>query len=105
MLPIPPAETPGNDAFTTVARLTILQTQNEHVSNTYTQPRYTNLTLANQNANNSPHNQNIHPHDQSTAILQQFSMITQELRNFTEHPVTLTESGRHVPLLKKILAN
>ena len=45
---------------------------------------YSDLTLVNQNTNNSLQNQNVHPHDQSTVILQQFSMITQDLRNFTD---------------------
>ena len=84
MIPIPAAEPPEINAFTTITRLTFLQTQNEQISNTHTQPIYNNLTSANQNTDSSPQNQNIHHHDLSAVILQQFSMITQELRNFTE---------------------
>ena len=51
MVPIPPAETPEINAFTTITRLTFLQTQNEQVSNTCTQPMYIALTLANLNTN------------------------------------------------------
>ena len=70
MIPIPPAEAPEINAFTTIARLTVLQTQNEQVSNISTQPMYSDSVLANQNANGSPQNQNIHPYNQSPVILQ-----------------------------------
>ena len=48
---------PEIDAFTTIESLTFLQTQNEQVSNTCTQPMYSDLTLANQNTNSSLQNQ------------------------------------------------
>ena len=105
MVPQPPAEPQEINAFTTITRLTFLQTQNEQVSNTCTQPMYSDLTLANQNRNSLPQNQNIHSHNQSTVILQQFSMITQELRNFTKCPVTLPKSCKHAQQLRKILVN
>ena len=63
--------------------LTFLQTQNEQINNTHTQPMYSNSTPVNQNTNSACQNHNIDPHNQSTVILQQFSMITQELQNFT----------------------
>ena len=84
MIPIPPAELPEIKAFPTITRLAFLQTKNEQVSNTCTQPMYSDITLVNQNSNSSPQNQNTHSHDQSTVISQQFSMITQELRNITD---------------------
>ena len=81
MVLIPPAEPPEINTFTTITRLTFLQTQDEQVSNTCTQPMYSDIALVNQNTNSSLKNQNVHPHNQSTVVLQQFSMITQELRN------------------------
>ena len=107
MVPISPAEPPDINAFTTIARLTFLQTQNEQVSNICTQPMYSDSTLANQNTNSSPQNQNIHPHNQSTVILQQFSMITQELRNFMDKvsgDITKIMQSMHQQL-RKILVN
>ena len=71
-----PAEPTEINAFTTMARLTFLQTKNEQPINIHTQPMYSDSTLAIQNTYNSPQNQNIHANDQSTVILQQFSMIT-----------------------------
>ena len=82
--PKPPAKLPEINAFTTITGLTFLQTQDEQVSNTYTQPMYSDIVLVNQNTNSSLQNQYVHPHDQSTVILQQFSMITQELHNLTD---------------------
>ena len=79
MVPVPPAEPLEINAFTKITRLTFLQTQDEQVSNTHTQPMYSEITLVNQNTNSLLQNQNIFPHDQTTVILQQFSMITQEL--------------------------
>ena len=83
IIPIPPAEPPETNAFTTITILTFLQTQDEEDSDTNTQPMY-RITLVNLNTNNSPQNHNVHPHNQSTVIIQQFSMITQVLRNFTD---------------------
>ena len=40
MVPIPPAEPPESNAFTTIVRLTFLQSQDEQVSNTCKQPMY-----------------------------------------------------------------
>ena len=79
MVPVPPAELPEINAFTTITRLTFLQTQDEQVSNTYKQPMYSDIPLVNQSTNSFLQNQNVHSHNQSTVILQQFSMITQEL--------------------------
>ena len=47
MVPIPPTEPPEINAFTTIAKLTFLQTQNVQISNTDKQPMYSNLTSAN----------------------------------------------------------
>ena len=40
MVPIPPAEPPEINTFTTIARLTFLQTQDVQVSHAHTQPMY-----------------------------------------------------------------
>ena len=83
LVPVP-CELPESNAFTTITTLTFLQTQDEHVSNTHTQPMYSDIPLVNLDMNSSLGNQNMYPHNQSTVILQQFSMITQELQNFTD---------------------
>ena len=51
MVPIPPAELPEIKAFTTIIRLIVLQTQNEQVSNTCTQPMYSYINSVNQITN------------------------------------------------------
>ena len=84
MVPIPPAEPLEINAFKTIARLTFLQMQREHINSTHTQPMYSKSIAANQNTNSLPQNNNVHPYNQSIVILQQFGMITKELRNFTD---------------------
>ena len=84
IVPIPPIELSQVNAFEIIAKLTFLQTQNEQINNTHTQPMYSSSTSANQNTNSSHQNQNIHPYDQSTVTLQEFSMVTQELSNFMD---------------------
>ena len=49
MVPVPPAELPEINAFTTSTRLTVLQAQDKQVSNTHNQPMYSNIPLVNQN--------------------------------------------------------
>ena len=60
-VPVPPAELPEINAFTTITRPTFLQTQDEQVINTCTQPLYIDIILVNQNTNSSLQNQNVHP--------------------------------------------
>ena len=79
MVPVPPAELPEINAFTTVTKLIFLQDHDMQVINTHRQPMYNNIPSVNQNTNSSHQSHNVQPHDQSTAILQQFIMIPQEL--------------------------
>ena len=79
MIPVPPAEPPEINTFTTITRLTFLQAKDGQVSNTHKQPMYSNIPLVNQNTNSSHQSQNVQPHDISNVMLQQLSMITQEL--------------------------
>ena len=53
MVPVPPAELPEINTFTTITRLTFLQTQDEEVSNTHKQPMYSDIPLVNQYTNSS----------------------------------------------------
>ena len=84
MIPVPPAEPPEINAFTTITRLIFSQAQNKQVSSTHKQPIHSNIPLVNQNTNSSHQSQNVHPHVTSTVIVHQFSMITQELWNFMD---------------------
>ena len=61
MVPVTPAEQPEINTFTTITRLTFLQTQDEQVSYTHTQPIFSDITLVNQTTNTSHLNQNVHP--------------------------------------------
>ena len=63
MVPIPPAEPYEINAFKTIPRLIFLQTHNEQINSTCTQPMYSNSTSANHNTNSSPQNDNVHPHE------------------------------------------
>ena len=67
MVPIPPAELPEINAFTTVTRLTFLytflQVQDKQVSNTHKQPMYSNIPLVKQNTNSSHHKQSVQPYN------------------------------------------
>ena len=56
MILIPPPEPPEFNSFTTIARLTFLQTQNEQPSNIHTQPMHSDSMLSIPNTNNSPQN-------------------------------------------------
>ena len=60
-VPLPPAELPEINAFTTITRFPFLQAQDEQVSDTIKQPIYSNIPLVNQNINSSPQSQNVHP--------------------------------------------
>ena len=51
MVPISTAQPPETSTFTTITRLTFLQTQDEEVSNTCIQPKYSDIPLGNQNTN------------------------------------------------------
>ena len=84
MVPIPLAELQEIKTITLIARLTFLLVQDKQISNTLLQLMYSDITLDNQNTNNSHHIQNTHSNGQSTVILQQFSMMRQELRNFMD---------------------
>ena len=53
MVPVPPAELPEMNTFTTITRLTFFQTQDEQVSNTCKHPMYSGIPLVNQNTNSS----------------------------------------------------
>ena len=84
MVPFPPPEPPEINVFMTVARLTLLQSQDGQISDNCKQPKYSNIQLVKQTTECSHQSQDVHPHDQSTVILQQFSIITQELQNFMD---------------------
>ena len=84
MVPVPPVEPSEITAFTTITRLTFLQTQDEEVNNTHKQPMYSDIPLVNQSTYSSLQSLNVHPQDQSTVTLPQSSMITQELQNFMD---------------------
>ena len=83
-VPVPQAELPETNAFTTMTTLTFLQAQGEQASNTHKQPMYSNVPLISQNTNSSHQSQKMQFHNQSTVILNQFSMTTQELQNFMD---------------------
>ena len=84
MVPTSPGEPLEINAFNTIARLTISQTQIECINSTHTQPMYSNSASDNQTINSSLQNNNVQPHDEYTVILQQLSKITEELRNFMD---------------------
>ena len=79
MVPLLPAEPPAINAFTTIARLTLLQAQDGQISDNCKQPMYSNIPLVNQTTECSHQSQDVHPQNLSMVILEQFSIIIQEL--------------------------
>ena len=84
MLPLPPAEPPEINAFTTITRLTLQQAQDGQISDNHKQPLCSNIPLVNQNMNGSHQSKDVHLHKQPTVILQQLSITTQDLLNFMD---------------------
>ena len=51
MVPLPPAELPEINTFTTLTKITLIQTQDGQITDIHKQPMYSNIPLGNQNTN------------------------------------------------------